>query len=222
MMFDDISLRDRVLDALDWEPELDAAHIGVTVKNGIVTLTGFVDNYPAKKAAELTVSKIRGVKALAEEIEVRLPNAQKHADDQIAERALRILAWDIGVPHERISVKVEKGVITLTGEVDRHFQRTATEAAVRRLGGVRGVVNLIAINPDRTRTIDLEDVKANIERTLRRAAELEASGIRIDVNDGRVTIAGQVHTWFERNLVENAAWSIPGVLDVDDKLRVQP
>jgi osmotically-inducible protein OsmY len=146
-MPDDLTLQAMVMAELEWEPSLDAAHIGVTANHGVVTLNGYVDSYLAKSAAERAAAGVQGVKAIAEEIEVRLPNHQRHADDEIAERAVRILNWDIEVPHDRINVKVEHGVVTLTGDVNYHFQRAAAETAVRRLGGTRGVINLVGVAP---------------------------------------------------------------------------
>jgi osmotically-inducible protein OsmY len=207
---------------LEWEPSFDAAHIGVTAKNGVVTLSGFVDSYAAKAAAERAAGRVQGVKAIAEEIEVRLPAQQKHADDEIAERTVRILAWDVEVPNERIQVKVEHGVVTLTGDVNYQFQRAAAESAVRRLGGTRGVINLIRVVPAAVPSMDPDIVRQRIENALRRSAEIEASHIDVGVEGGKVTLRGQVRTWFERSVAEHAAWGAPGVTEVKDELRVHP
>jgi osmotically-inducible protein OsmY len=220
-MPDDATLQAMVMAELEWEPSLDAAHIGVAAKHGVVTLTGFVDNYAAKAAAERAASRVQGVKAIAEEIEVRLPNAVKHADDEIAERAVRILAWDIEVPRGRVHVKVEHGVVTLLGDVNFQFQRSAAEAAVRRLGGVRGVVNLIGVVPAAGSRTDPDLVQQKIENALRRNAEVEASHIRVSIDGSKVTLRGQVRTWFERSVAENAAWAAPGVTEVRDELQVE-
>ena len=220
-MPDDATLQAMVMAELEWEPSLDSAHIGVAAKHGVVTLTGFVDNYAAKAAAERAVSRVQGVKAIAEEIEVRLPNAVKHADDEIAERAVRILSWDIEVPRDRIHVKVEHGVVTLTGDVNFQFQRAAAEAAVRRLGGVRGVVNLIGVVPAAGSSTEPDLVQQKIENALRRNAEIEASHIRVSIDGSKITLRGQVRTWFERSVAENAAWAAPGVTEVRDELQVQ-
>jgi osmotically-inducible protein OsmY len=221
-MPDDSTLQAMVMEELDWDPSIDPAHIGVTASNGVVTLSGFVDSYAAKAAAERAASRVRGVKAIAEEIEVRLPNFQKHGDDEIAERAVKILAWDVEVPHERIQVKVEDGVVTLTGIVDYQFQRTEAETDIRRLGGVRGVINLIRVLPVLGSSTDPDVVGQRIETALRRNAEIEASHIHVDVEGGKVTLRGKVRTWFERRVAENAAWAAPGVTDVKDELKVQP
>jgi osmotically-inducible protein OsmY len=221
-MSDDQTLRVAVMAELEWEPGLDAAHIGVTASNGVVTLSGFVDSYPAKAAAERAARRVRGVRAIAEEIEVRLPNDQKHADDEIAERALHILAWDVEVPHERIKVKVEHGMVTLEGDVAYQFQRAAAEADVRRLGGVRGVVNLMRVVQAAGRRPDADVIREKIERALRRNAELEAARLAVDVEGGRATLRGRVKTWWERDIAEGAAWAAPGVSQVKNEIEVWP
>jgi osmotically-inducible protein OsmY len=220
-MPDDSTLQAMVMAELEWEPSLDAAHIGITAKNGVVTLTGFVDNYAAKNAAERAASRVQGVVAIAEEIEVRLPNYRKHADDEIAERAVQILSWDVGVPHEHIHVKVEHGVVTLTGDVTHYFQRAAAESAVRRLGGTRGVINLIRVVPAASQPTDPDVVREKIENALRRNAEVEASHIRVTADGGTVTLRGHVRTWLERSEAANAAWRAPGVTEVQNELKVQ-
>ena len=136
----DKSLQQAVLDELDWEPSVDAAHIGVTANNGVVTLTGHVSSYTQKWAAERAVGRVTGVKAVAEELEVRFPFEGKNSDDDIAKRAVQSLDWDVSVPNDKVKVKVEKGWVTLSGEVDWYFQRSAAEADVRKLQGVKGVL----------------------------------------------------------------------------------
>lgn len=221
-MPDDATLQALVMEELEWDPSLDAAHIGVTARHGVITLSGFVDNYAAKAAAERAASRVQGVTAIAEEIEVRLPNDLRHADDEIAERAVRILAWDVHVPRDRIHVKVEHGVVTLSGDVNFQFQRAAAETAVRRLGGVRGVVNLIGVIPAAGSTTAPDLVQQKIENALRRNAEVEASRIGVSMEGNKVTLRGQVRTWFERSVAEHAAWAAPGVTEVRNELRVQP
>lgn len=221
-MFDDQALRESVMAELEWEPRVNAAHIGVAVKEGVVTLSGIVDSFAEKAAAERAVGRVRGVRAIAEEIEVRLPSEQKHGDEEIAERALRILAWDIEVPHERLKVKVERGIVTLTGEVPRWFQREAAAADIRRLGGVLGVVNLVQVTPQHRGGADADVVRQKIEAALRRNAEMEAEGVRVEVSNGTVTLRGSVRTWAERAVAESAAWAAPGVQHVSDELHVRP
>ncbi|HKH80666.1 MAG TPA: BON domain-containing protein [Methylovirgula sp.] len=212
----DKALRQDILDGLEFEPSIDAAHIGVAVADGVVTLTGYVGSYAEKTMAEHVVRRVKGVRAIAEEIEVRFPARKKTADDEIAKRALAIIAWDTTVPNEELQVKVQHGWITLSGEVEWHFQRTAAEYAVRKLSGVVGVTNLISVRPQ----IDAEDVKQRIENALKRSAEIEADTIRIAVTGSKVTLEGKVNAWHEREVAERAAWAAPGVSAVEDRLTV--
>ncbi|HET8635774.1 MAG TPA: BON domain-containing protein [Acidobacteriaceae bacterium] len=221
-MSDDKTLQARVMDELEWEPRLNAAHLAVTARDGVVTLNGFVESYAAKALAEKAARRVRGVRAIAEEIEVRLPNNQKHSDDEIADRALRILAWDLEIPDDRIQVKVEHGLVTLTGAVNYHFQRTAAEADIHKLGGVRGVQNLITVEPLPGHGADPELVCRKIESALRRSAELQADQIDVSVDGGEVILRGRVQTWWERSVAENAAWAAPGVRRVRDEIEVRP
>jgi osmotically-inducible protein OsmY len=221
-MADDQTLQALVMEELAWEPSLDAAHIGVAARDGVVTLSGFVDSYAAKAAAERIAGRVRGVRAIAEEIEVRLPEDHKHADPEIAARALRLLAWDVEVPANRIQVKVEHGLVTLTGDVEYYFQKAAAESDVRRLGGVRGVVNLIRVTAGATRLADPAAIRQQIERALRRNAEVEAGHVLVESANGRVTLRGAVKTWWERQVAEAAARHVPGVVELSNEIEVQP
>ena len=212
----DVTLRQNILAALEFEPSLDAVHIGVAVEDGIVTLAGHVRSYAEKLTAELLTQRIRGVRAIAEEIDVRFPEDKKTADDEIAQRALNIIAWDTTIPDDTIKVTVRKGWITLSGEVEWHFQRAAAESAVRRLTGVAGVVNLLSIRP----RLDVSNIKTRIEGALKRDAEIEADGIQIRVSGSKVILEGTVHAWRERSVAERAAWATPGVTAVEDHLAV--
>jgi len=212
----DHQLRQHVLDELDFEPSVDATHIAVGVHAGVVTLTGLVSSYGERLAAECAVRRVRGVRAIAEELEIHLPSDKKIADTEIAERAVDILKWRVGVPANRIAVKVEKGVVTLTGKVDRRFQKREAEDAIHALTGVTGVINGIAVNP----TVPVPEIKAKIEQALRRSAELDASRITVQADGGKVVLSGKVHAWFERGIAERAAWSAPGVTDVEDHIQV--
>lgn len=212
----DINLRQDVIDELAFEPSIDAAAIGVAVENGVVTLTGHVGSYAEKIAAERTARRVKGVRAIAQEIEVRYCGDKQTADDQIAERAVKILAWHAEVPREAVSIKVEKGWVTLSGTVKWQYQRYAAEAAVRKLSGVTGISNLIEVAPQ----VHADNVRDKILNALKRNAELEAGAIRVVVADDKVTLEGTVKTWSERSVAERAAWSAPGVKAVVDHLVV--
>ncbi len=212
----DMELRQDILDELSFEPSLEAEHIGVAVDNGVVTLTGHVGSYAEKTTAERVVQRIKGVRAIAQDIEVRFPEDKKTADDEIAGRAAKIIAWDAALPDGKIHIKVQKGCVTLSGQVDWHFQSAAAENAVCKLSGVSGVHNMLTIRP----RVDIASIKNSIETALTRNAEIEADGINVDVSGGKVTLNGRVNTWRERTTAERAAWSVPGVTAVEDRLVV--
>jgi len=211
---DDKALRQFIIDELDFEPSIHAANIGVAVENGVVTLTGHVGSYVEKVAAERAVERVKGVKAIAEEIEVRYGDQPKRSDDEIAQRAVNILNWSAQTPEGAIHVKVQRGWVTLTGAVEWQFQRIAAEAAIHKLSGITGVTNLIEIKP----RVDAPDVKKQIVDALKRSAELEADSIHVTVEDNKVILEGKVKAWYERGLAERAAWAAPGVKAVDDRL----
>jgi osmotically-inducible protein OsmY len=213
----DITLRQDIIDELEFEPSINAAHIGVAVDKGVVTLSGHVDSYAEKLAAEKAVKRVKGVHAIAEEIEVRFPSDKKTADDEIASRAVNILRWSAIVPPDSVMIKVQNGRINLSGQVDWQFQRSAAEVEVRRLSGVVGVINSITIKP-RVKPVD---VKRKIEAALKRHAEVEAQDIRVTVEEGgRVGLEGVIHDWREREAILDAAWSAPGVERVDDRMQL--
>lgn len=211
-----IQLQRDVLDELQYEPSVDPAEIGVTAKDGIVTLTGHVKSYAEKWSAARAAERVSGVKAIVDEMQVRLPDIHLRTDEDIARAVLNALEWDVMVPDERIKVKVENGYITLDGTVDYKYQETAAVGAIRNLAGVKGVNDLVNVKPQVTPS----GVKAKIESALRRAAELDAQRIKVDVHDSKVTLHGTVHSWAERSEVERAAWSAPGVTKVEDDLTV--
>lgn len=213
----DLDIRQDVLEELDFEPSVDAANIGVAVEKGVVTLTGHVGSSAEKMAAEAAARRVRGVRAIAEEMEVRYPERKKHADDEIASRAVDIIAWDIALPEDAIGVTVQRGWVTLTGEVRWHFQRTAAENAVKKLGGVVGVDNQLTISP----VASASDIRSHIENALRRNAEIDAGGIIIEVSGGKVILEGKVRAWNERNVAERAAWSVSGVTVVENHIAIR-
>jgi osmotically-inducible protein OsmY len=217
-MVNDFELQRDVLDELEFEPSVNAAHIGVTANKGVVTLSGFVRSYAEKLAAERAARRVNGVRAIAEEIEVRLPSDTKRADDEIAARAVNILKWQVGLPAEQITVKVEHGIVTLTGEVEWRFQKADADSAVHRLTGVVDVINQIRI----AAPIDAPAVQGKIEKALQRSAELEAHGITVETEGSKVVLSGRVRAWYERELAERAAWSAPGVTAVENHLTVAP
>ncbi len=212
----DDELRQHIIDELDFEPSLDAASIGVAVDDGIITLSGHVASYAEKVAAEHAVRRVKGVRGIAQEIEVRYPDAKKTADDQIAKRAVDILAWNTTIPDGAVQVKVQQGWVTLSGKVDWQFQRISAADAVRKLSGVTGVSNLIEVKPE----VHPADIQSSIEGALKRSAALEAHGIRIQVDGSKVILDGLVHSWHERDAAERAAWSVPGVVAVSNNLAI--
>jgi osmotically-inducible protein OsmY len=215
-MMDDKQLRQDVIDELEFEPSIDAASIGVAAEHGIITLSGHVTSYPQKTAAERAVWRVRGVKGLAQHVEVRLPGHKRRADDEIAQRAVNILAWNTLVPHDAVKVRVSDGWVTLSGEVSWNHQRTAAEAAVRELSGVIGVFNQLEL----AAVVQPADVIQRIAGALARRAKLEADRISIAVEGATVTITGEVDNWDERVAVESAVWSVSGVRDVVDRLHI--
>jgi osmotically-inducible protein OsmY len=213
----DKKLRKTVIDELDFEPSIDAADIGVAAENGVITLTGRVANLPQKLAAERAVWRVKGVKAIVEDIRVRLPINNQHHDDDIALRAVNVLAWNTSIPKDAVHVTVQHGWVTLTGEVKWNYQRALAEADVRKLSGVVGVVNDIKLAP----SVHPSDVKKRIADALKRHAEVESRRIKVSVRDGgKVAIKGVVANWEERRAVERAVWSAPGVHAVEDHLRI--
>ncbi len=210
-------LRQDIIDEFEFDPSFNGEHVGVTVDRDVVALSGHVTSYAQKIAAIAAARRVKGVHAIAENIEVRYPFQSKTADDQIAQRASDILNWDVIVPSNSVDVLVQDGWVTLTGDVDWYYERTAAEDDVRKLSGVVGVTNNIKIRP----RINASDIRIKIESALKRNAEVEADAIRITVQNGnKVLLEGRVDNWDERYKVETAAWSTPGVVSVDDRLTI--
>ncbi|MEO0359868.1 MAG: BON domain-containing protein [Pseudomonadota bacterium] len=216
-MISDAQLKESVLDELNWDTSLDAAHIGVTVKDGSVTLSGHVPSYPEKYSAIDAVKAVRGVKAIADEIEVHLPSEFRMDDSDIAERVAHVLSWSVAVPDDGVKAKVRNGFVTLDGEAKSDAQRRQIIQQIRHVRGVKGVSSLITLKP----RASAPDVKKRIEDALKRNASLDASGIRVLIDGSKVTLEGDVKAYFERDVAERAAWTAPGVRQVVDHLHVE-
>src|SRR5579872_1162885 len=216
MSMTDLELKKNVEAELAFEPSINAAEIGVAVKDGIVTLSGRVQSYWEKVAAERSALRVGGVRAVVNELTVRLPYASERTDEDIAQAALNSLKWSVLIPSDRIKVKVSKGWVTLEGSVDWQFQKTAAEKAVRKLYGVLGVTNLIEVKAKPSTA----EIKAEIEAALKRSAELDASRIKIEVDGDKVILRGTVSSYFEREEAERAAWRVPGVRTVENRIEV--
>lgn len=214
----DRDLQHDVLAELKWEPSVNAAHIGVTAANGVVTLTGHVSTYMEKIAAERAAKRIYGVKAVADEVEVRLPGTVKHTDEDIAATCVGALAARSTVPNDKIKVIVKRGWVTLEGEVEWQYQKEAAMNAVRDLYGVTGVSNSIIVK-GRVRP---SDIKNRIEGAFTRSAENDARRIRVATTDGKVILNGTVRSWLERDEAQQAAWAAPGVTAVENQITVAP
>lgn len=214
----DDQIQKDIVDELKWEPSLQDEDIGVAVRDGVVTLAGFVSSYANKWKAERVASRVKGVKAVANDLEVKLPTSSSRPDPDIARAALDALKWNILVPSDRIKVKVEKGWLTLEGDVDWHFQREEAERAVRYLTGVKGVTNLITVHARPTPS----DVKRKIKDALERAAEFDAERITVEIDGHTAVLRGTVRSYAEKRDAERAARNAPGVTDVENDLVVEP
>jgi osmotically-inducible protein OsmY len=212
----DGQLQSDVMAELEWEPSVDHAHIGVAVKDGIVTLSGFVSSYSAKLAAENAVKRVKHVRGLAEEIEVRYPSDAKTSDPEIAKRIADMFEWSVSIPQNKIKIKVEHGWVTLSGEVAYHFYREAARDLVSRISGVRGISNLISVK----KALSFFDVRDRIVAALKRSADIDASTITVVAEGDTVKLGGKVHASYERKVAERAAWAAPGVNRVEDNILV--
>ena len=214
----DAEIQQDIIQELKYDPSCEDDDIAVAVRDGVVTLAGYVKSYLDKWKAERVVTRVKGVKAIANDLEVRLPSSSERADPDIARAAVDALRWNVSVPHDRIKVKVEKGWVTLEGDVDWYFQREAAARAVRSLIGVRGVTNLITVKAQPTP----QDVKQKIKEALQRGAQFDADRITVEVDGHKAILRGTVRSYAERRDAERAALNAPGITEVENKLVVDP
>jgi osmotically-inducible protein OsmY len=216
-MRSDEQLKLDVIDELRWDPAVGRSEIAVAAEEGVVTLVGRVDSYAKRIAAIRAAERVAGVAVVVDDIDVRLTADARRTDDQLAHAVAAVLLWDVEVPEDRVKAEVRKGLVTLDGEVDWHYQRAAAERAVRSLTGVTGVYNRLLVRKQPS----IPDVRSRIEKSLARNAEIDARKIRVDTADGTVILRGTVRSRAERDDAERAAWSAPGVTRVRDEIAIQ-
>jgi osmotically-inducible protein OsmY len=207
-----------VRDELKWDPDLDAEDIAVSVKNGVVTLAGFTKSYTDRLEAEIAAKRVAGVRAVANDIEVRLPAIDQRPDPDIARDAVAALKAELPISHDRIKVIVKDGWVTLEGAVEWQYQKTTAENAVRKVKGVKGVTNVVTVKPK----VEPSELQRKIIDAFKRNAEVDANRITVEANGSEVILKGTVRSWIEREEAERVAWSAPGVTRVEDRIVVSP
>lgn len=217
-MSDDSHLKKHVEEELRWEPSVNEAAIGVSVKDAVVTLTGHVRSFSEKDAAERAVLRIRGVRAVVSELGVSLLGPHERTDEDIARAASDALQWNATLPKDAVRIKVSKGIVTLSGTLEWQYQREMANRAVSGLIGVKGVVNQIQVKSSRKPTS--AEVKSGIEAALKRSAEVEARRIQVEIHESTAVLTGTVDSWSERRAAERAAWAAPGVSNVKNNIYV--
>jgi len=215
-MKSDLQIQKDVMEEIKWEPFLKSSEIGVAVKNGVVTLSGQVDAYSKKLAAEKAAKKVSGVKAVAEDIQVGVSPSFRKTDAEIAEAVLNALKWHSAVQEEKIKIKVEDGYVRLDGEVDWAYQRNSAQSAIENLTDVKSVLNLITVKP----LAKPSEIQQKISSAFRRSATIDAAKISVEVFGGKVTLRGKVRSFGEKDDAEHAAWSAPGVVSVTSELKI--
>jgi osmotically-inducible protein OsmY len=217
-MKSDTEIERDVREELKWDPDLDATDIAVSVKNGVVTLAGFTRSYTDRLEAELAAKRVAGVHAVANDIEVRLPAIDQRPDPDIARDAVAALKSELPISHDRIKIIVKDGWITLEGAVEWQYQKTSAETAVRRVKGVKGVTNVIAVKPK----VEPSELQRKIMEAFKRNAEVDANRITVEAHGSEVILKGTVRSWIEREEAERVAWSAPGITHVEDRIVVSP
>jgi len=216
-MKSDTEIQRDVQNEMQWDPSLEESAIGVKVHDGVVTLLGDVPHYSDRWTAEDIAKRVSGVRAVANDIEVKIPALGERSDTDIASAAVNALEWNVSLGSADIKAVVRHGWITMSGQVKFGYQKSAAESAVRYLLGVKGIINDITVKP----SIKMIDVKQKIEDAFQRQARLDAKDIDVDVEDNQITLKGSVHSWREKDDAARAAWAAPGVAKVENKLQVQ-